>query len=149
MASLQDRILLITDLLLGAAHADNHLRGSEVHAVRKLLTQLLKTMALPDEVDARIKEFPSATFDVSQTAKSFAADPPENKRKLMELVAAVAEADKEHDFAEDDYMRALGAALGLQPADYKDLTLDYEMDELQASMVGLRATPPPPPGAKN
>jgi hypothetical protein len=77
-------------------------------------------------------------------AADFAADPPIKKRRLLELVAAVRDADEEVDLSEDDYLRALAGALGMSPDEYEDLTLDYEVDELRESFEEL-AKPPPVP----
>src|SRR5688572_17266342 len=114
MASIQDRIMVVTDLLLGAVYADEKLEGKEEAAVRKLLGELLGNEKLPDDVDKRIKTFPAGSFDLAKTAKDFSSDPPIKKRKLLELVAAVRDADEEIDLAEDEYMQKLGAALGMK-----------------------------------
>jgi uncharacterized tellurite resistance protein B-like protein len=145
MSSVKDRILVITDLLLGAVYADDKLKGAEEEAVRKLLGELLGG-DVPSEVDQRIKTFPAHTFDMKATAQDFAKDPPINKRKLLELVCAVRDADEEIDLAEDDYVRALGAALGMKKEEYADLTLEYEVTDLRTSLNALRAMPPPIPG---
>jgi uncharacterized tellurite resistance protein B-like protein len=144
MSAVKDRILVITDLLLGAVYADDTLKGEEEDAVRKLLGELLGG-DLPMEVDMRIKTFPANTFDMKATARDFASDPPIQKRKLLELVCAVRDADSEIDLAEDDYVRALGQALGMKKEEYADLTLDYEVEDLRSSLNALRG-PPPVPG---
>jgi uncharacterized tellurite resistance protein B-like protein len=142
-----DRTLRITDLLLGAAHADGELHGREESAVRALLKTTLKGAALPAVVDARIKGFKPAGFDLTRAAAPFVGDDRARKRKLLELVAAVGDADGVTDSAEDDFLRALGAALGLKPADYADLVL--EVEELRDAFETVRHAPPPlPPGAK-
>lgn len=138
MSSVDDRILLITDLLLGAVYADDKLQGAEEAAVRKLLSQLLGTEQVPEEVDKRIRTFPAQDFDLKKAAQDFAADPPMQKRKLLELVAAVRDADEEIAFAEDEYMRALGTALGMNESEYADLTLDFEVEDLRSSLDELR-----------
>jgi uncharacterized tellurite resistance protein B-like protein len=143
MGSVQDRILVITDLLLGAVYADNRLNGEEEQTVRNLLSDLLGS-ELPQQVERRIKTFPANTFDLKATAKDFASDPPINKRRLLELVAAVRDADEEIDLAEDQYMVQLAKALEMDPSEYQDLTLDYEVEELRASIDDLRKPPPVP-----
>jgi glutamate synthase domain-containing protein 1 len=60
---------------------------------------LLDGAALSDAVDARIKAFPAGTFDLAATAADFVKDPPIQKRKLLELVAAVNDADEVLDLA--------------------------------------------------
>jgi len=138
MSTIADRIMVITDLLLGAAHADDKLAGQEDAAVRRLLGELLGGAALPDAVDARIKAFPAGTFDLAATAADFAKDAPIQKRKLLELVAAVNDADDELDLGEDEYLVKLAKALGMAPAEYADLALDVEVESLKASLTELR-----------
>lgn len=145
MSSVQDRILVITDLLLGAVYADENLKGEEEDAVRRLLGELLGG-DVPPTVDERIKTFPAHTFDMKAAAADFASDPPIQKRKLLELVCAVRDADEEIDLAEDEYVRALGQALGMKKEEYADLTLDYEVSDLRSSFTELRGGPPPVPG---
>lgn len=141
MSSVEDRILVITDLLLGAVYADQKLEGEEEAAVRRLLAELLGGGELPAEVDQRIKAFPAGTFDLGTAARDFGADPPIQKRQLLELVAAVRDADDEIDLAEDQYMRELGQALGMSESEYADLTLDYEVGDLRESLETLRKAP--------
>jgi uncharacterized tellurite resistance protein B-like protein len=140
MATVRDRIILLTDLLLGAVHADDTRQGAEEDAVRQLLSQLLEGEALPAEVDERIKTFSSGAFDLQSAAADFASEPPIQKRKLLELVAAVRDADGEIDLAEDQYMVDLATALGMDRSEYADLTLDYEVDDLRANLDALRGS---------
>jgi uncharacterized tellurite resistance protein B-like protein len=140
-----DRLLLITDLLLGAAHADARLEGVERAAVRRLLQDLLGAGELPAEVGARVERFSGEGFDLAAAARAFAVDPPIQKRKLLELVAKVQEADDVLDLDEDAYLVALARALELPEADYKDLTLEVEIEVLRESLVSLRPRPQPPP----
>ncbi|MFW5925385.1 MAG: TerB family tellurite resistance protein [Myxococcota bacterium] len=141
MSSVEDRILVITDLLLGAVYADQKLEGEEEAAVRRLLAELLGGGELPAEVDERINDFPAGRFDLQKAARDFGADPPIRKRQLLELVAAVRDADGEIDLAEDEYMRELGEALGMSESEYADLTLDYEVEDLRDSLEALRRAP--------
>jgi len=138
MAAIRDRIMVITDLLLGAAYSDQNLRGQEEDTVRKLLRELLDGEELPKEVDDRIKTFPAGTFDMKQAATDFTADPPIKKRKLLELVAAIHDADEELDLDEDAYLRDLAKALGMDEDEYKDLALHVEVEELRGSFEELR-----------
>src|SRR5262245_42744306 len=105
MSSIRDRILPITDLLLGAAYADDNLAGDEEEAVRELLGDLLDNFELPPEVEARIEGFDPDEFDLKKALANFLADPPMHKKKLLELVAAVHSADEELDLDEDQYLR--------------------------------------------
>ncbi|MCS6797507.1 MAG: TerB family tellurite resistance protein [Myxococcota bacterium] len=138
MATRSERLLALTDLLLGAAHADGTRTGAEERTVRRLLGQLVGAEGLPAEVDARLRSFSPQGFDVVRAAAPFASDPRERRRKLLELVAAVRDADDEIDLAEDDYLRQVARAVGLEQADWADLALDYQVEELRDAFESLR-----------
>lgn len=140
-SEMADRIDVITDLLMGAAYADGSLEGREEATVRRLLGELLDGAALPPETDARIKGFTPKGFDLEETAAHFRDDPPERKRKLLELVVAVRDADEVFDSDEDDYMTALARALGMKREEYADLAL--EIEELRNSLDEVRRSMPP------
>jgi uncharacterized tellurite resistance protein B-like protein len=128
--SMKDRITLVADVLMAAAYADAQLHGEERNAVRRLLRQVLGGDALPMDLDFRIDEFDPKSFDLGETAAAFTADPPETRRRLLELVSAVHAADEEYDLSEDEFVRQLGAALGLPEESYRDLasTVVEEID---------------------
>jgi uncharacterized tellurite resistance protein B-like protein len=139
MGAMKDRITLVADLLMAGAHADQQLTGEEKAVVRHLLRDILKVGTLPPDLDARIEGFDPATFDLGQAAATFAGDSPENKRRLLELVSAVHAADSEYDLAEDDFVRRLGAALGLDESSYRDLTATIvEEADLPADLEKVR-----------
>jgi len=141
MSEMADRIDGITDLLMGAAYADGSLEGREEATVRRLLGELLGGAALSAATDARIKGFDRKAFDPKAAAAEFVGDSPERKRKLLELVVAVRDADDVFDTDEDDYMTALARALGMQPEEYADLAL--EIEELRNSLNDVRRSIPP------
>jgi uncharacterized tellurite resistance protein B-like protein len=141
----EERILIVTDLLLGAAHADKRFEGKEADAVQAMLTQIIADPAVLKNVDERMKSFDPAGFDLAETAGRFNADPIVSKRNLLELVSAVTHADEELDLAEDDYLRELAAALGMAEQEYSDLALDYEVEALQEDLdVVINVSVPPP-----
>jgi len=142
-----DRTLAICDLLLGAAHADSHFHDEERQTVRELLAGLHGDGPLPPEVEARIDGFDPKSFDLERAASGFRADPVEEKRKLVHLVAAIHEADEELDLDEDGYLRALGAALELPAEELEGLALEFEVEDLRDDFAGLRSVPPPIPEA--
>ena len=151
MASEHDRLIVVTDLLLGAAFADSYFAGSERDKIKEILGALVGDEALPTEVVEHIDDFEPDGFSLATTAAAFADDPMINKHNLLELVAAVHDADEEIDLAEDQYLHDLAAILGIPPDDYADLVLDYEVEEiedLKESLADLR-TPPPIPGAED
>jgi uncharacterized tellurite resistance protein B-like protein len=131
----------LTDLLMGAAYAAGSLEGREEATVRRLLGELLDGAALPAETDARIAGFDRKAFDLDAAAAHFRADSPERKRKLLELVVAVRDADDVFDTDEDDYMISLARALDMQPEEYADLALDIQ--ELRTSLSDVRRSMPP------
>lgn len=140
-----DRTLAICDLLLGAAHADSHFHDQERETVRDLVADLHGDDALPAEVEARIDDFAPAGFDVARAAAGFRADPMDERRKLLHLVAAIHDADEELDLAEDDYLRALAAALELPADALKGLALEFEVEELRGDFAALKSAPSVPP----
>ncbi len=142
MSELTDRIHIVTDLLMGAVHADGTLEGREEEAVRRLLTELLGGKSLPADVAARMKAFDPAGFDLAKSAAAFAGDPQARKRRLLELVAAVGDSDEVIDSAEDDYLVALAGHLGMKREDYADLAL--EIEELREALDDVRRPPPLP-----
>lgn len=141
----RDRILVLTDLFLGALWADDEFSEDEQRAVRRLLGDLLLVPPdqLPPPVEERIRSFDPLKFDLEAAAKDFDADPPMAKRRLLELVGKMVDADGVVDMEEDEYLRRLAAALGMEYSEYSDLVLNYEMDELRQTFEALR-TPPPP-----
>ncbi len=135
----RDRILVITDLMLGALYADATMTGDEDRAVRELLSKLLlcTPATLPAHVDQRIREFSLMTFDIELASKDFLSDPPMKKRRLLELMAALTDKDGT-DFREDEYLRDLAQCLGMESAEYQDLVLNYEIGSLRQSFESLR-----------
>lgn len=129
--AMNDHILTITDLLLGAAYADKRLEGRETDKIRALLTKLSGRMTLPAPVEARFKAFSPAAFDVGTAGKELAglgAD----RRKVLEMIAAVTESDDELDLAEDLYLRRAAIAMGMDEKEFNDLVVDIsEVDELE------------------
>jgi uncharacterized tellurite resistance protein B-like protein len=157
---MRDRINIVADLLMGAAHADNRFEGSEKETVRELLRNLLGGERLPIDLEFHLDEFQPARFDVGEAGAAFAGDSTETKRHLLELIAAVGGADREFDIAEDEYLHRVGMAVGLAEEAFHDLlaTLVEEIDLVEGLEVvrysedvaeeGPRPPMPPPPGAK-
>ncbi|AKF03909.1 hypothetical protein [Sandaracinus amylolyticus] len=135
----RDRILVITDLMLGALYADATMTGEEDRAVRELLAKLLLCPpdALPEHVDARIRGFSLMEFDIELAARDFLKDPPMKKRRLLELIASLTDKDGT-DLREDEYLRDLGQCLGMQPDEYADIVLSYEIESLRESFDMIR-----------
>jgi uncharacterized tellurite resistance protein B-like protein len=141
--ALVDRILPLTDLLLGAAYADKELKDQERDEVRALLEELAGE--LPVDVELRLTAFDPATFDLATAAAPFRDDSEDDRKRLLHLVSAVNEADEEIDFSEDDYLRDLAKALALPGSALKGLTVEMDLEE---SFAQVRKGPPPPPPKK-
>jgi uncharacterized tellurite resistance protein B-like protein len=134
----RDRIGPIADLFLGAMYADDRFEDEEKRAVRRMLCDLIVKPELPEDLEQRIESFDPSTFDLVATARDFVSDPPMNRRRLLELVAQLCIADGELDLEEDDYLHRLARALGMEPVEYEDIVLDYEIHEMRRSFELLR-----------
>ena len=143
-----DRILVITDILLAALHSDATISGQEANAARALLADLLLTKAdeLPEHVEERIQRFRIVEFSMQAAVSEFLADPPMRKRRLLELVGLMVHADGELNLSEDDFMRRLADSLGMEPSEYSDLVLEYEISKLRDTFDELRQSEPPVSG---
>src|SRR3954454_18744260 len=135
---MKDRLPLVADLLMDAAYADNHLAGEEKTAVRKLLRDLLGQEALPMDIDFRIDEFAPQGFDLAGTGRAFAGDSPAQKRRLLELCAAVHAADGELDRAEDAHLRRVAGAIGLADDEYADMVVEV-LEDIAVDATDLQA----------
>lgn len=132
---MKQHVETITNLLLGAAYADKRLEGAEVTRIRSLLSTLLEG-DVPERLLGQIHSFSPAAFKVQEAAAALVDLDAADKRRLLELVASVNDADEELAVAEDDYLRKLAVALGLQESEYKDLTLEIlEDDELRGMLA--------------
>jgi uncharacterized tellurite resistance protein B-like protein len=145
--ALPDRIIPLCDLLLGAAYADKEFKEREREEVREMLADL-SGAKLTKEVEDRIANFDPAKFDLAKTAGEFKTDDADDKRRLLFLVAAINDADDEVDFAEDEYLRALAAALDLPASALHGMTVDIEVEEMRGDFDKVRKGPPPPPAKK-
>jgi uncharacterized tellurite resistance protein B-like protein len=136
---------LIADLLMGAAFADNRLDGREYAAVKKLLADVIGAEELPAEMESHLKSFNPKTFDATGTAKSLMLKEDIEKRKLIELIAAINEADEVLDFDEDAYLKAVAEALEMPKEAYADLSIEIlSVENLQDAGSKLLDPPPPP-----
>jgi uncharacterized membrane protein YebE (DUF533 family) len=144
--SLSDRIVPLCDLLLGAAYADKQFKDREREEVNGMISDLAGS--LTPELSKQIDGFDPKKFDLAKTAASFVGDSEDERRRLLFLVAAINDADEEHDFAEDEYLRALAKALALPPSALEGLIIDVEVEELKQTFDKVRKGPPPPPTPK-
>jgi uncharacterized tellurite resistance protein B-like protein len=134
----RDRIAPIIDLFLAAVYADQRFVDEEKRAVARMVCDLIVRPELPPELQAQIDAFDPEKFDLVATCDDFVSDPPMNRRRLLELVAQLCVSDGELDFAEDDYLHRLARALGMEPNEYEDIVLDYEIHDMRRSFEMLR-----------
>ena len=132
MPKLKDHIDTITDLMLGAAYADKRLEGEESDAISNMLCHLLGVDELPDAQRARMRAFNPAKHDPIAAAKSLGPQiSQDDRRKVLDLVASVNEADEEIDLDEDAYLRKVAKGLGVSDEELGDLALEIlEEDDL-------------------
>jgi uncharacterized tellurite resistance protein B-like protein len=120
-SSMKDRIAIVADLLMGAAHADGRLEGLEESTVKRLLREIMGVPSLPMDLEFRLAEFKPDARDFAAVTAAFADDTPLEKRRLLELISTLTGADGEFDLAEDAYVRQVGLAIGLDEAHFRDL----------------------------
>jgi hypothetical protein len=136
-----DRHALVADLLMGAAHADQHLDGRELAKVKELLCKATGSVTLPSELEERLDAFEPDRLDVEGTVERLAFESDDDKRHLLELISVVHDSDEVWDLDEDAYLRSVASALGLGHDDYADLTVA----ELEIEDIGAALLPPPLP----
>ena len=125
---MKQHIETITRLLLGAAYADKRLEGAEVTRIEAILRQVLGGEPSA-ELLASLHRFNPAAFNVHSAAATLKGLEPADKRKLLELVASVNDADDELDLAEDAYLRHVAVGMGVSEGEIADLTLEVLDDE--------------------
>lgn len=129
--AIKDHIPTITDLLLGAAYADHRLEGQETDKIRTILSKLSGNKRLADSVEERFKSFSPAAFDVEAAGKRL-SHLGDDRRKILEMIAAVHESDEEIDLTEDRYLRRAAEGMGVPNKELDDLVVDFqEIDELE------------------
>jgi uncharacterized tellurite resistance protein B-like protein len=126
---MKEHIETITNLLLGAAYADKRLEGQEVKTILAILAKLHGTKEAPEARLAQMKTFNPAKFNPQASAATIGGLSADQKHKVLELVAAVNEADDVLDLDEDAYLRKVARGLGLSDDEISDLTLDVDEDE--------------------
>jgi uncharacterized tellurite resistance protein B-like protein len=137
---------LIADLLMGAAYADARLDGREYRVVKKLLAKVMNADKLGEEMEGRLRGFARRQFDPVAAATELGLETEQKKRHLIELIAAVTEADEVFDMDENAYIENVAMALALPKESYADLTVEIlEEENLQTVGEELMTPPPVPP----
>lgn len=133
---MHDRIFPLCELLLGAAYADAELHPRETTEIRALLVELAGEARI--EVEACIASFEPAKFDLQALVGYFRDDSEAARTKLLLLASTVIEADDELDLAENEYLRALAAALALPASALDGIALDVEIEEVKQTFHAVR-----------
>ena len=137
----QELVPFIADLLMGAAYADDRLRGQEALAIKKCLAELLEVGKIPASLERRLATFDPNRFDVDLAVASMPKLEPDMARQVLEMVADIHHCDGELDLDEDNYLQRLAEAFGLPRKAWADLSLDVEAEE-----HGMTKPPPVPKG---
>jgi uncharacterized tellurite resistance protein B-like protein len=141
--NMKDRITIVADLLMGAAHADGRLEGLEEATVKRMLREIMGAPSLPMDLEFRLAEFTPESLDLGEVGAAFAGDTPLEKRRLLELISTLTGADGEFDLAEDAYVRRVGLAIGLDESHFRDLCAAIIEDRalgLSREMPAVRLT---------
>ena len=138
----RELVPFIADLLMGAAYADDRLRGKEVIAIKEKLAGLLEVGRIPASLERRLATFDPDRFDMDLVVSSMPKLEPEVARHVLEMIAEIHAADGELDLDEDHYLQSLARAFGLPRRAWADLSLDFETDESDGTKP-----PPVPEGA--
>jgi uncharacterized tellurite resistance protein B-like protein len=119
-----DQLFIIADILMGAAHSDGDYDGSEAQSIRQILTKLVDEALLPSELAGRLMGFDPDNFDVVAACQALELDGAEDRRSLLALVGEVTDADDLFDLREDAYLKQVAAAIGAEPEEYANLTVE-------------------------
>ena len=131
----ENQLGAIADVLMAAAHADQHLDQRERDSVKGLLEKILGATAMPESVAKRIELFDVGDFDLKESVAELGETTKDQRRKLLELVAAVHEADDVIDLDEHEFLVKLAQALGAAEEEYTDLTLEVlSVEDLRDSL---------------
>lgn len=106
-----EQLKSLAELLLGAAHADDHFDGLEAGEISDILHEVVDG-DLPSEVSMHLSKFDMDGFSVEASCKAMNLTNHEDRQALISLVTRVTEADSLHDLAETDYIRRVVDAIG-------------------------------------
>lgn len=148
------RTELIADLLMAAAHADPLQTEEPYEIVCTALKQVMGAAYLLSDMHPRLKAFDPDSFDIQSVVEALALESDVEKRQLLELIAAVHDADQIVAEEEDDFLRGVAEAMGVPFESYEDLTIEIEnrvsLYEARDQLLGPppkkpRTEPPPLP----
>lgn len=125
---MKEHIEAITDLLLGAAHADREFVGHEVVTIRSVIAKMYGQRTLPPDRVAQVKGFDPEAFDLQKAAAGLADLAKDQRMRVLELVSMVIESDGVIDLDEDQYLRDVAKALGFAEDEIGGLALEVDED---------------------
>ncbi|TNF36813.1 MAG: hypothetical protein EP329_04720 [Deltaproteobacteria bacterium] len=126
------QMVVIARILLGAAHADGFYAAAEAVAIADILSRFVDQSPLPPPVQAAMRAFDPATFDVERACANLAVETARDRQELLDLVSRVTDADAVLHAKEGVYLRRVARAIGASD------------DEVAHYLAGEE--PPPLPG---
>ncbi len=143
----------IADLLMAAAHADPQRSRSAYDVVCTSLKQVMGASYILTSIDERLRAFDPESFSLKETLEGVSLQDDAEKRQLLELIAAVHDAEDVIAVDKDVFLREVAEAIGMSEEDYEDLTVEVQearesLYERRDSLIEARNSllgPPPLP----
>ena len=130
-----EQLKSLLDILLAAAAADGHTDAKEKAVIRKVLDEMgMEDPAMRTELEGHQWNFELASFDLSESVHGLGELSMEERRIVLRLLERVEEADGVIDLEEENFIREVAKALGLEGEELEALTLQI-----------VETTPPPLP----
>jgi len=120
-----DRAYLVTvsNLLVTAAHADAPMCRREERAIRRILARLCGTDTVPPWLERHFTTFDPTGFELTAATDELRLLDVDQRRRVMELVREVCDADNAFDLEEERYLLALVLGLSLDRNSVQDLVV--------------------------
>jgi uncharacterized membrane protein YebE (DUF533 family) len=137
---------LLTDLLMGAAFADEHLENIEKETVEKILLEVTKEKSIPLWLSTYIESFKPGSFDITKNCKELGISGGEEAKMLISLLVRITDSDDIHDMDEGSYLIKVAKAVNAPKEVYEDLTVEMVVvDDLEIEEIKTPVKPPPIP----
>ena len=105
------RASALADILCGAATADGHFDPSEHVVVGAMIMKVLGVGSLPESVEAHVRAFDPARFDLAAALDALALKTDREKKALLQVVTDLVEADAQVADSERAFVNRLGLLL--------------------------------------
>jgi putative colanic acid biosynthesis UDP-glucose lipid carrier transferase len=119
----RDYLLAVAGILLAAARADGDVTRRERRAVDRFLARLCEEEEVPDWLAREVHGFDPGRFDLTTATAKLRALGLEERRRVVELVREVCDADNAFDLEEERYLIGLVLALSLDRDAVEDLVI--------------------------